>query len=279
MESYIKGIKKGDITSGMIKASPETYYGKTVGGLTLNNGDTTKFKVFYADDNNIYLIAGDQVKLNRPENKAITDVLTKSSDTSDYLYNFTNTLSTAPYSAGATSITGIGKTLLNTFITAYPNSTNNNMKATAMMLDTDLWNVYTDSNETTSYVEYAIGGPTLEMFVESYNAYQGEEKLFTAIDNAKGYHVGTTPNPTTNSTGSGSVQGGLYVLSGKHYWLASPSAYNGRNVCYVLSGGDVSSPNGYDAANVGFRPLVCLKSGVKLTAVGVSEGFDLTISK
>ena len=41
-----------------------------------------------------------------------------------------------------------------------------NMGAVAYMLDTNVWSTFTDS---AGKAEYAIGGPTLDLFCASYN--------------------------------------------------------------------------------------------------------------
>ena len=37
------------------------------------------------------------------------------------------------------------------------------------MLDTNVWSTFTDSTDNSGKAEYAIGGPTLDLFCASYN--------------------------------------------------------------------------------------------------------------
>ena len=52
------------------------------------------------------------------------------------------------------------------YIFSQPNSINNlNMKAVLILLDTEVWNDFANGIEGAE----AIGGPTLEMFIASWN--------------------------------------------------------------------------------------------------------------
>ena len=56
-------------------------------------------------------------------------------------------------------------------------ATNANMKATAYLLDTEAWSSFKDEEEK---AEYIIGGPTLELFIASYNMNH-EKKINVVI--------------------------------------------------------------------------------------------------
>ena len=51
-------------------------------------------------------------------------------------------------------------------------STNDNMKAVAYMLDTKAWEAFKGEK-----AEYAIGGPTSEIFIKSYNQKYPRRKV------------------------------------------------------------------------------------------------------
>ena len=57
------------------------------------------------------------------------------------------------------------------------------MKAVAYRVDTDVWNVYRADK-----AEYAIGGPTVEMLMESYSKKMGVDYQAKAT-NVKGYQI------------------------------------------------------------------------------------------
>ena len=145
------------------------------------------------------------------------------------------------------------------------------MKATAYLLDTEAWSVFKDTlNKEESKVEYVIGGPTLELFIASYNNTH-ETDINYEVTNKRGYSI----KWSTDSSYSYYIEGldtteTLYINDATDdrawgYWLASPSAYDSRSIrlFYVCSLGTVGS-YGYTANNVASRPLVCLKSGIQL---------------
>ena len=138
------------------------------------------------------------------------------------------------------------------------------MKAVAYMLDTNIWNTFTDS---TGKAEYAIGGPTLDLFSASYNQkYPNKQIQYQA--NSIGYQVRwSTGGSYTTSISALPTNDSLYVISDtdKAYamWLASPSAYDSTGVMNVYFNGYVNGSI-YYSKYPGFRPLVCLKSGVQL---------------
>ena len=73
------------------------------------------------------------------------------------------------------------------YLNSYPNSTNTNMKAVAYMLDTDVWSTFTDDDRK---AEYAIGGPTLDLFCESYNQkYSNDEMSYKNVMTSNGYDI------------------------------------------------------------------------------------------
>ena len=151
---------------------------------------------------------------------------------------------------------------------------NSNKGATAYMLDTGIWtNKYKDSD----YTKYVTGGPTLELYVASWNKKYPKNKLYCNNSNSYGYFVGTSSNPRSTYTEMSSTTGYSDKLYNPHtslynstlgYWLASPSAYYSSIVMYVYCSGDVGCFGGYDYGHFGFRPLVCLSSNIKLVSNG-----------
>ena len=214
--------KKGD-TAAIVAQNPTVYYGKEVEnyGIIYDNttGASNKWRIFYADENNIYLITDDYIHYNYAPESANYGIYRWS----NYQLSFNNV-----YKA-YTGATNIDSTLGNKWLSEYypSNKTNinTNIRAVAYMLDTDIWNpIY--KNE---YAEYAIGGPTLEMFCASY----------------KDTHQSNYIECTANSTGyqvrwqGGSYETNLYDIPADEYnsiyiksggskanamWLASPSS-------------------------------------------------------
>ena len=123
---------------------------------------------------------------------------------------------------------------------------------------------------------WAMGSPTLEMFVDSWNTMYPEDKLYTAKETGMsdavgwGFYVGLTENPTSTYVSVSSKQGYNNPLYYPHksiysncngYWLASPSAARVSAVMAVAYDGSVyRSDCGYGIYSA--RPLVCLPSNI-----------------
>ena len=248
------------------------------------NGDsntTNDFRVFLNDGSNVYLIAADYIQNSMcpKSNQTTADNGTHSLNINgSYIAYFTNIL--GDYN-GATDI--LGNSLLNSNYNKWANRTDlgdyaskNNAKAVAYMLDTTAWGVKFKNSSNSSYINYVTGGPTLEQFAASYNAKHAEDTNFeTAVkmnydeNNNTGYKVSRGSNAlNTYDSGFSTADDSLYFYnkSGRpadYMWLASPSAYGGNYVVRAGFYGLVDSGN-YSNGTIAFRPLVSLKSGVKL---------------
>ncbi len=134
----------------------------------------------------------------------------------------------------------------------------------------------TTVNETRTANVWAMGAPTLELWVNSWNAKYTSDTLYTKYENPvsgrtfDGWYIGNTEKPTTTKIDLSSKTGYGDTLYYPHqaaeqscngYWLASPSAAYAGYVMYVYSGGRVGSST-YYGPNFGFRPVVCLPSSV-----------------
>ena len=73
-------------------------------------------------------------------------------------------------------------------------NSNNNSKAVSALINTENWDGYVDTN----YADYAIGTPTLEMWVASWNAKHGDKLKLYTNKNSTGYYLGTGSNSTTS---------------------------------------------------------------------------------
>ena len=278
------GVTAADIANAT-QEEKQSIYGATVTGYTLPSGTTTDvgWKIFYADNSNIYLIADNYVERNNlPNSTTESGVVTAnkpndgSSDHARSAY-FTNIL--GDY-AGSSRITDSRLKALNNdyFNTKNYSSTDDNMKAVAYMMDTKAWNSkFLDSNKA----DYCIGGPSVELLFKSYN-----EKYKTAYESqassATGYQIRKTSSDSWDSRGSPmlSTSDPLYVITPASnayaYWLTSPSAANYIGVMNVNSNGGVFSSgvvnnDSYYGVSFGFRPLVCLKSNIKLQKVSNTQ--------
>ena len=138
-----------------------------------------------------------------------------------------------------------------------------NMKSVAYMLDTDVWN-----NFKGIQAEYAIGGPTIELLMKSYNEKYGTNYMAQAYSQI-GYRISDDGGKTWNQSLSGilSVDDELYVkkdvTKASAMWIASPGIKGDDYVMYVAYHGSING-NPCDSNFLGFRPVVCLKSGLGL---------------
>ena len=259
------GIKASDISNAENK---EEYYGLKLKGYDCeNNAGVDSWEIFYADENNIYILA---------ENYMEYDYIPYSTSNGQATSNKPAT-GTGMYSRAASFVNVIGdypngsshildskiKSLNNDYFnTKGFESANNNMKAIAYMLDTIAWSGFAGEQ-----AEYAIGGPTVEMILDSYNQKYGEQYAAEA-KNAYGYKV--SKDGTTWSDGISRMfktSDPLYVINSTStasgMWLASTSAVDGNRILRIHWNGMLSNDN-YNAGSYGFRPLVCLKSSVRL---------------
>ena len=152
-------------------------------------------------------------------------------------------------------------------------NTNKNYQATASLLTTSYWTNLVDG----TVAENAVGSPTVEMWMSSWNEIYPTDKLYCNNANENGYYVGTTDTPTgyyidlSGKTGYGNTLfyphqtydnlDGTDAGDCNGYWLASPSAGIAGNVLYVSYHGRVNA-NSYDDDGLAVRPVVSLKSGI-----------------
>ncbi len=265
-----------------------TLYGETTDYISV---DEVNWQLFYDDNDYIYLIASEYVPVDTLPNelkkypegdtpKVAGFYEYTETDPETHTYAYTGTIvETGEWSKGTSSNTFTANTVISYITTNYlkwvnsnvGNTTNNlNMKAVAYMMDTSKWNNFAGDVKGA----YAIGGPTLEMFVLSYNAKHSENQLGTyetIIDassnstngnaNSSGYKVKVGSGSWTD-IGEGLDTGNMWILSYNSdtygYWLSSPSAIAPEQVITVMeyrNGGTILG-NGYN--RYGFRPLVAI---------------------
>ena len=105
-----------------------------------------------------------------------------------------------------------------------------NEHCVAWLCDPDVWN----NRYKTTEADYAIGGPSVEMYMKAYNVWKDNNKdsttLICKIGNANGYSVGA--NGTYNNSGyftnNNTIEAGpnniFMTAENNHWWLASPSS-------------------------------------------------------
>ena len=235
------------LSAADIAANKEKYYGQvaqnyTKGGLT--------YRIFYVDTedkfkdgaNTIYL------KADYKDYTSLSTDISKLTDADITKYKKMN----PSWAAQRGSIA--------------PASWNKNERAAAWLCSPSQWTDYLDSTKAT----YAIGAPSVEMYVASYNdvahndgtakggvsteyratSYPGYIYKIDGAEQNNGYY---TNSNTIDNTGYNS----MYAKSETYWWLASPSSRISGNVCYVNP--SALSHNGYPNTS-GLGPLVSLPS-------------------
>ena len=256
------------------------YYGKTVTGYSCTNSSACGWKIFYAGSdfsvdgsNHIYLIADNYIPMTYLPTTKKNHSLTKYDE---YEAHF-NTTALDDYT-GSASITDERIKKLNNYYlnTIGYTSTNANMKAVAYLCDTNAWSSFKGTK-----ADYAIGGPTIEMLMKSYSQKHGVDYRAEAhsplgyvvsIDGGKNWKEWTPKQDIFDTKDR------LYVLLHADgypttvYYLASPGVgtytdddRNKESILHVSYGDIINYECTWDGwGGVGFRPLVCLSSDVRL---------------
>ena len=159
-------------------------------------------------------------------------------------------------------------------------STNDNMKAVAYMLDKSIWTDKFKGNGA----DYVVGGPSLDMVLSSYNQFTNQSNVYQSrAENSTGYKLswdgGANWSTSINDSSKYLTQGDtLYRIISQNnayaYWVSSTSAANTFNVMFVSSGGCVGYSSCYYKCD-GFRPVVCLKSGISLKEVESGKSYQI----
>ena len=268
-----------NVTARMVAEHPETYYGLKVTNYTSQNGQND-WKIFYSDwkeksieqntenptDTHIFLITGDYIDTTITGRVNTTAIgMTTSNYSAYWAKNLVPEFQT------------VDSTTLRRFkATEYAlQSGINNSKCVSTLLNDNNWSSYKDNGNK---AEKAIGSPTVEMWMDSWNTRYPGEKVYrrasTSTSNP-GYYVGTNQNPTTTYFSNSEKEGYNNKLYYPHiesyngtngYWLASPSAYSSSNyVIYVRCNGYVNASY-YYLSYLGVRPVVCLGSEITVNA-------------
>ncbi len=203
----------------VIAQNPTMYYGKEVEnyGVIYDNtaGATNKWRIFYADEENIYLITDDYIHYDYIPNSTINRY-------SDYEFSFGDVYK---HYNGASDINMLfGLKWLSAYYPSNYQSTDTGIRVVAFMLDTSIW----DPIYKNEYADYAIGGPTIEMFCESYKDTHVSQYIEYTGANSSGYYIRWQGGSYSYGI-SGVLQdehNSIYIKSktskAEAMWLASP---------------------------------------------------------
>lgn len=215
-----------EITASSVASSNRKgdYYGILVDGYVCTYSEAVNaWKIFYIDENNIYLIADDYISYNYCPSSATQSITMSSPINLNYVISMENVVN--DYSGSENILNEKLRKLNSSYFNQLSYDNNNlNMKAVSYLLDTNIWSVYAGEK-----AEYAIGGPSIEMFLKSYSEKHGVD--YQAKSDQIGYRISNDGGLTWDSDMSDILDtaDNLYVINSniKAYgmWLTSPSCY------------------------------------------------------
>ena len=273
----INGIKASDIAKKQNKLG---FYGEQVTNYKCSNTKgVTVWRIFYADTENIYLIADDYIDLSNAPSKNGKKLsqnkkrmLVWNQTLLNQYENGLQTIISSNYINGFKNLEIINKWLKKYQKNNNYSSITLNNKAVAYMLDTSIWNNLYKGDSA----DYVIGGPTLEMFITSWNSSHTNKKLTSKADVDDGYRVKYgNENDTTGFANyienlTKDEYHSIYIKSdGSNacgMWLASPSVSISKTYDHIRTAyyDGMLGMNAYYQASTGFRPIVCLKKNITL---------------
>ena len=245
------GVEKIPEIIAKIRANPQAYYGKKVTNYKASDSDTNTYKIFYVDKDNYFKDGYNTIYLKADFSGIVS--CSTSYDANQTLIKKMNPL---------------WATKGNTVKAKTTTISNENEQAAAWLCDPSKWTAYCDTDKA----NYAIGGPSVEMYVKSYNQTHGDDalgcqyqtsyvpgyiyKVNNTIQNDGWY---TNSNILDYSMTYKSMYCGEKGNKTGDWWLASPSASNPDRVCYVSGLNARLRLSGYNYS-FGVSPLVSLKS-------------------
>ena len=232
-----------------------TKIGQTITYPTL--GGAEGWKIFYADSDEMFII---------PSN-----IIPRTNASAKDSLNNGIPLSTKTVEEVMRSGTYGGKWNSTWLNTSGVVTSENRHKAVTYLCDSENWGAYVVKDGTTPKIakSYAVGAPTLELFVASWNIAASSSKTVSTPLGTTAYGYNQTissgitkeeVNAFYNPTGSG------------YYWLASASgnssSSDGVRIVYCIDG--IVGSSNYYGSDLGFRPLV----SIPISNVEVVDGTE-----
>ena len=240
------------LTVSDIAKEPQKYYGARVTNYTQG----ASYRIFYIDTDGKYGDGANTVYLR-----------------ADYDGNRIKALGTSTaayeYDTSKTKIRQMNPEWTNYIGDLDEANWNENAKAAAYLCDTSKWTEYYDETKA----NYAIGGPSIELYIDSYNKTHGADSLVYTCEPTtgcgenigKGYFVGANQAYSNNGfyPNYGTVNAnpnGIYMNS-YYTWFASPAAHGDFEMKETDGYGEFLG-NAYLYGEHHARPLISLKSDI-----------------
>ena len=236
-------------TKELIDVTKSKYIGYKV-NYVASNDSSLVWRIFYADDDWVYLISSKQNGDNTVESAILEDYIGDGSD----------------YTQGASLITdsnlkNLNKKWFEELEINGENNTSDSAQAIAWMMDQSVWSGYKDSEGRASYI---IAGPTIELFKKSFNKTAEDNQTdnrmtLTCEYNGYNYTITNNENNTVNSGwlnqnyNKGVYYNGVY----SYVWIASPSNQTGR-VQYIAGLTATIAEAGKTVQGAGLRPVAII---------------------
>lgn len=270
-------------------------------GIDVDGNSQYDWEYFYNDGDNIYIIAEDYIPMNSSlvSNSLGNEKGDISSHPCSFFYDMTqgedtviNNGKTGSADLFGNNVSDSNKFIPDKYLVKWKErvknspTTENSAKFVAMMMDTTKWENFADSTKiktslgTTKPEELlATGGPTLEMWVKSWNEKHGnssddENKInieSACLENDKGYVVRESGEDWNYLIDlSSNVDGLKDIMYFPHnsvynecqgYWIISPSVMGDNSITEIGYNGEMSFA-GCGNWNFGLRPVVCLPSDI-----------------
>ena len=162
------------------------------------------------------------------------------------------------------------------------NKSREHIKCVSTLLNTTTWSLFANgtSGDLQISKSYAIGSPTIELWVKSWNAAYPSQTISISDEGGMGYlmngsdsvdlseytgYLNDAPNVYFPSKTSGSTQ---YM-----YWIASPNKFHERSITYVGSWGKLSSNYVFQASYL--RPVVYIPNTYQLQLNNITGMYDI----
>lgn len=272
------GGEAGDSSEDLIAANienPNNYGRKVNYNVTVNSTVLDDWKLFYMDKetNDIFLVYGSYIHRDLiPENSELRTSSVANRQFSTQWFNPNDTTRPAFQSGWATNKTLFKATKYNL------NSSYKGSQCVSTLLNTDNWTNFVNN----SFADLAIGAPTVEMWVESWN-----EKDYMNIEvtaDSLGYDVGKVAGYGVNLSNDDGYNDSLYfpykerVGGESGYWIASPFTdlvnNTGNNIMIVTPDGGLGS-NLWNGATYAIRPVIHLKSNMTLQWNSTTKAYNI----
>ena len=248
------------VTAEQIAANPKAYYGKKVENYKVSEEDTNTYRIFYIDTegrfgekNKVYLTANTNISsvvgteyTTETKVKEMNPMWADKRGTETQMWN-TNEKAAA-------------------YLCSPVNANNKS--------DTELpWKKYFNAD----YADYAIGAPSVEMYVKSFNQYTSTTNLSVEYSETRYpgyiYKVDGEKQNDGYQTNEGTIfisEDLSSIYESGYWWLSSPNSAREYTVCYVYGNRSAYlTTNGFSADSLissGCKenPLISLKSNFEI---------------